>query len=78
MKQKTMRQLAKELGVSHSYLSQVKHGRRPASKKVAEALSGKQVVSNPSPRGESNPLTYRLQIGCATIALLGQIPSPII
>ena len=26
----------------------------------------------PSPRGESNPLTYRLQVGCATIALLGQ------
>jgi hypothetical protein len=26
---------------------------------------------SPSPRGESNPLTYRLQIGCAAIALLG-------
>ena len=24
-----------------------------------------------SPRGDSNPLTYRLQVGCATIAPLG-------
>src|SRR3989337_2734724 len=24
-----------------------------------------------SPRGDSNPLTYRLQIGCATVALRG-------
>src|SRR4030042_6469344 len=30
-----------------------------------------------SPRGESNPLTYRLQVGCATIALLGQIKKPL-
>ena len=26
-----------------------------------------------SPRGESNPLTYRLQVGCAAIAPLGRI-----
>src|SRR5271157_4813383 len=32
-----------------------------------ESLSG----CGHSPRGESNPLTYRLQIGCAAIALLG-------
>jgi hypothetical protein len=25
-----------------------------------------------SPRGESNPLTYRLQVGCAAIAPLGR------
>ena len=29
-----MKQLAKELGVSPSYLSQVKNGKRPASQKV--------------------------------------------
>ena len=34
MKQKSLRQLARELGVSASYLSQVKHGKRPASQKV--------------------------------------------
>ena len=71
---KSLRALAKELGVSHSYLSQVKHGKRPASEKIAQALNGKQVVSSfyDSPRGESNPLTYRLQVGCAAIAPLGR------
>jgi transcriptional regulator with XRE-family HTH domain len=40
MKNKTsLRQLAKELGVSASYLSQVKNGKRPASQKL---------LSNPS------------------------------
>ncbi len=34
MKQKSLRQLARELGVSASYLSQVKNGKRPASQKV--------------------------------------------
>ena len=34
MKQKSMRQLAREMGVSPSYLSQVQHGKRPASQKV--------------------------------------------
>ncbi len=38
MKQKSMRQLAKELGVSHSNLSQVKHGKRPASVKVVSKM----------------------------------------
>jgi len=33
-KQRSLRQLAKELGVSASYLSQVRHGKRPASGKV--------------------------------------------
>ena len=34
MKEKSLRQIAKELGVSASYLSQVRHGKRPASQKV--------------------------------------------
>ena len=50
---KSLRQLAKELSVSHSYLSQVLNGKRPASEKIAYrlsregllSLSGKQVVS---------------------------------
>lgn len=33
--------MAKELGVSHSYLSQVKHGKRPASKKVVSKMVSK-------------------------------------
>lgn len=38
MKQKSLRQLAKELGVSHSYLSQVKNGKRPASNRVVSRM----------------------------------------
>jgi len=37
LKQKSLRQVARELGVSHSYLSQVKHGRCPASQKVVSS-----------------------------------------
>ncbi len=50
MKQKSMRQLAKELGVSHSYLSQVKHGKRPASAKVVSKMvsTGKHNVGQKS------------------------------
>jgi transcriptional regulator with XRE-family HTH domain len=36
---KPLRQLAKELGVSASYLSQVKSGKRPASAKLLNMLS---------------------------------------
>ena len=39
MKQKSLRQLARELGVSASYLSQVKNGKRPASQKLTDSLS---------------------------------------
>ena len=38
VKQKSLRQLATELGVSHSYLSQIQHGKRPASQKVVSKL----------------------------------------
>jgi len=38
MKRQSLRQLAGELGVSASYLSQVKHGKRPASKKVLSKI----------------------------------------
>jgi transcriptional regulator with XRE-family HTH domain len=39
MERKSLRQLAKELGVSHSYLSQVKSGKRPASEKLVSMVS---------------------------------------
>ena len=39
MKQQSLRQLAKELGVSASYLSQIRHGKRRASEKVLSMLS---------------------------------------
>ena len=43
MKQKSLRQLAKELGVSHSYLSQIRHGKRPASAKVVSKMVSNSV-----------------------------------
>ena len=39
MKQKSLRQLARELGVSASYLSQVKNGKRPLSQKLNDSLN---------------------------------------
>ncbi len=41
---KLLRQMAKELGVSHSYLSKIKHGKRPASSRIEVSLH--KVVSN--------------------------------
>jgi transcriptional regulator with XRE-family HTH domain len=38
MKTKSLRQIARELGVTHSYLSQVIHNKRPASKEVVSKL----------------------------------------
>ena len=43
MKQKSLRQVAKELGVSASYLSQIRHGKRPASEKMLNTLLFKDV-----------------------------------
>ena len=44
MKQKSLRQLARELGVSASYLSQVKNGKRPASQKVLSSVKQLDLV----------------------------------
>ncbi len=44
MKQKSLSQLARELGVSHSYLSQVRHGKRPASEKVVSIMVSKSAA----------------------------------
>jgi transcriptional regulator with XRE-family HTH domain len=42
VKQKSLRQLARECGVSASYLSQVKNGKRPASQKVLSSVKQNQ------------------------------------
>ena len=41
----SLRQLAKQLGVSASYLSQVKNGKRPASDKVLSNPDVKQLLN---------------------------------
>lgn len=66
--QKSLRALAKELGVSHSYLSQVMHGKRPASEKVQEAIN---MVSMVSKFEASRGLKILRPKGC-----VGSIPSP--
>lgn len=63
MKQKSLRQLAKELGVSHSYLSQVRSGKRPASQKVVSKMvsTGKQCKID-------NEANKSYNIPCAEVA----------
>ncbi len=82
MKQKSLRQLAKELGVSASYLSQVKHGKRPASDRLLIALNSqsvKQSVKHSSlVQGErsgynKHPLGISLEVGRLTLDQLGQV-----
>ena len=76
MKHKSLRQLARELGVSASYLSQVKNGKRPASQKVLSSLDGNllntlgTVPTQPEEGFEpiSLPITSRLRYHCATRA----------
>ena len=46
MKYKSLRQIAKEIGVSASYLSQVKNGKRPASEKLLSISSFKVLSSD--------------------------------
>ncbi len=41
MKEKSLRQLASELGISASYLSQVKNGKKKLSKNLATKLDSK-------------------------------------
>ena len=70
MKQKSLRQLAKELGVSHSYLSQIRHGKRPASDKVVSSIknNGKQydTIMSASSYGEVSELADEHDLGsCA-------------
>ena len=45
MKQQSLRQLAKELGVSHFYLSQVRHGKRPTSDKVVSKVVSRIILT---------------------------------
>ena len=66
MKEKSLRQLAKELGVSHSYLSQVKHGKRQPSAKVVS-----KVVSN----GKHSGKQPRIASDTAECYNSGRLPS---
>ncbi len=57
---KSLRQLAKELGVSASYLSQVRSGKRPASHKVLSIFT-KSVKQTVVPRAGFEPARAEAQ-----------------
>ena len=54
-KKKSLRQLAKELGISQSYLSQIKSGKRPISQKVISKLKEIDKQKTGGSVWESNP-----------------------
>jgi len=66
MKQKSLRQLAKELGVSASYLSQVKNGKRPPSKKLLSNTSY-ELLHSPTSGGDFGSLSPGSNPGSAAI-----------
>jgi len=59
---KSLRQLAKEIGVSVSYLSQVKNGKRPASQKVLSNIKQNEVHF-------LNPIQVRYQAALHPVAM---------
>jgi transcriptional regulator with XRE-family HTH domain len=68
MKQKkSLRQLAKELGVSPSYLSQVKHGKRPASQRVLSSPDIRMLSSVKQNRVDT-PIATSYNNLCAEVA----------
>ena len=81
MRQKSLRQLARELGISHSYLSQIKHGKRPPSAKVVSKMvsNGKQLLSNSNQNDRltkhgplaqlAEQLTLNSKLKCQTVVL---------
>ena len=72
MKLKSLRQIAKELGVSPSYLSQVMNGKRPASDKLLSNPSF-EVLSNVKQSVKQKvdtPSANSYNIFCAEVAQL--------
>ena len=55
---KSMRQLAKELGVSASYLLQVKHGKHPVSAKVLSKIKSAEGRNRTADTRIFSPLLY--------------------
>ena len=57
MKQKSLRQLARETGVSASYLSQVMHGKKRPSEKLHKVLTSVNQKTGGSAWGSNPPET---------------------
>jgi transcriptional regulator with XRE-family HTH domain len=84
MKQKSWRQLAKELGVSASYLSQVRHGKRPPSQKVLSKMLSNVKQKVDTTKSNSYNSTYAgvaeqadaADLKSAGVILVGSSPTP--
>jgi DNA-binding transcriptional regulator YdaS (Cro superfamily) len=82
---KSLRRLAEEIGVSHSYLSQVLHGKRPASEKVQAVLNMVSMVSKnqvqqrtENPRVNSSILFLGTNIYVILSGLTGTVTSSLL
>ena len=74
---KSLRQLAKEIGVSAAYLSQVNHGKVRMSPRVAKLLSSdKQNSIDETPKTSVNTATRVYLKSSALKRLVGSRPSP--
>ena len=72
-KKKTLTEIAKEIGVSPSYLSQVKHGTRPASKKFFKQLLNFGIIFSAS-YGEVSELADEHDLGSCGATRGGSTP----
>ncbi len=68
MKHKSLRQLAKELGVSASYLSQVNHGKKRLSNKIARALTNVNQSVNQFPQNTNQIPQFVAKSGSIPLA----------
>ena len=77
MESKSLRAIAKELGVSHSYLSQVINGKRPASEKVLTTLltSGLMKSRNSSYNERTWQRSSAVEQGTHKPLVAGSIPA---
>ena len=77
MEHKSLRQLAKELGVSASYLSQVNHGKKRLSTRVAGALASVNQSVNQIGPSLIQDLATKLAVRTYNPKVVGSNPTPL-
>ncbi len=75
MEHKSLRQLAKELGVSPSYLSQVNHGKKRLSPRVTRALASVNQSVNQLEPSLTQDLATKLAVHAYNPKVVGSNPS---
>ncbi len=70
MKEKSLRQLARELGVSASYLSQVKNGKKKLNKDLATKLDNKVLTNLVNTHNVDFRASTVYNYSCAEVAQL--------